>query len=97
MKQKIVKAKVRAIETGYYNNEIINVGREFIYEGPLNKQGKLPLWTEAVDEEFYERLNVKEEVKVEEAQEVSEEVEAEAPKKPKKASTKKASLADSIV
>lgn len=104
--EKIIKAKVRAIETGYYGNEIIQVGKEFTYEGPLNKQNKLPLWTEPVESDFYEKLNggkksakvEVEEVESEEVEvEVEVEVEAPAKKAPvKKASNKKVSLADSI-
>lgn len=44
-----VKVKVRATSEGYYGDRIIRIGEEFVYEGALNRQNKLPLWVEALE------------------------------------------------
>lgn len=63
MKNKVeiihVSVKVRAIEVGHYNGDIVPVGKEFTYNGGLNRKGTLPLWVEALDEDEAEKIIAK--------------------------------------
>jgi hypothetical protein len=52
----LVSVHVKAIEVGYYNNQIIPVGTEFIYKGGLNRAGGLPLWVEPIDKKEAEKI-----------------------------------------